>query len=321
MRKFYMGGLLFLSLNSFAQNNFLGIKSGIRNTWHAGPRYDYAPLQSSRYNSRTFATGGLTFETFLSKNFLLGLEFLYEPSGYITETVIDMQLGDPPYTLRNKFTFSQFSLPIVLGGSFGKTLYVNLHAGIVPSIFVKSKREETRTENGGRLLGSQMVVIKKNNALDIGYLIGGHIGYKINSRSKLQATVRYGGNFTTRVIDEYIYLQDYKYSAVTFTAGYLYALTPHTYFNQPGTGDLLLSKSKRQRTTGLILIGTGAALGIAGGLIQLTHEMKRDNSFNFDFTGATIAIAGGVLLATGVVFYIRSNGLHRKAIGSSRGTQ
>lgn len=317
MKKLYLAGLLLISICSSAQNNFIGLKAGTRTTWFSGPEFDYYPHQLARYSNRTFATGGLNFETFISRNFLLGIEFLYEPGGY--KTVTEIGISNPPYTLTNKFYFRQFSIPLLLGGSFGKDLYGNIHAGLVPAFILNCEREETRIAQDGRFLGRGTVKMDINNSFDIGYLAGGHIGYKLNSRSKIQATIRYQGNFTKRVMDEYIFRENYRYSAISITAGYLYALTPqYTGLTDPEAREILLVKSKRQKRTGIILMGTGAALGIAGGFVQLIHEVNSDGFLYFDFTGATIAAAGGALLTTGLVINIRSNGLRQKAIGSIR---
>jgi len=317
MKNLYLTGLLLISMNIMAQNNYTGLKAGFSTTWYTGPGADYWPQSTSIYSSRTFATGGLNFETFISKHFLLGIELLYESSGFKSETNIDWQAGDP-YILINKFRFNQLSLPLIIGAGFGKDLYGNIHAGFVPALLFNPEREETKVEQGGGLIGTGTANVEVNNPFDFGYLVGGNIGYKLSNRSKIQATVRYQGNISKRVLDEYVYHEDYRYRGVSVTAGYLYALTPaFTGITDPVARENLLAKSRRMKRTGKTLMITGGALGIVGGIFQYVHEVNSQGFLDIDMTGATIAIAGGALLTTGLVINIRANGLRQKATENS----
>ena len=77
--------------------------------------------------------------------------------------------------------------------------------------------------------------------------------------------------------------------------------------------DSYLQKSKRQKTTGWILLGTGLGIAATGGIIQGMHEGKSNGGFDFDFTGAYIAIGGGVVSLLSIPFFISSSINKRKA--------
>jgi hypothetical protein len=75
-----------------------------------------------------------------------------------------------------------------------------------------------------------------------------------------------------------------------------------------------LQKSKNQKTTAFILLGSGAVIAAAGGFIQLNHENNHSNDWDFDFTGAYIAIAGCVVVLSSIPFFIISSNNAKKAM-------
>jgi len=77
--------------------------------------------------------------------------------------------------------------------------------------------------------------------------------------------------------------------------------------------DYYLQKSKSQKTTAWILLGTGLGIAAAGGIVQLIHENQRNGGFDFDFTGAFIAIGGGVVALSSTPFFISSSKNKKKA--------
>ncbi|APA00614.1 MULTISPECIES: hypothetical protein [Flavobacterium] len=63
-----------------------------------------------------------------------------------------------------------------------------------------------------------------------------------------------------------------------------------------------LEKSKKQKKTGWIVLGTGLGIAAIGGLVQLSNS--NSSSWNFDFTGAYIAIGGGVLSLASIPCFV-----------------
>jgi hypothetical protein len=83
--------------------------------------------------------------------------------------------------------------------------------------------------------------------------------------------------------------------------------------NQTFSKDDYLIKSKAQKTTAWILLGTGLGIAAAGGIVQLIAEDGRDGGWGFDFTGTYIAIGGGIVAASSIPFFISSSSNKKKA--------
>ena len=84
----------------------------------------------------------------------------------------------------------------------------------------------------------------------------------------------------------------------------------------PPANNHWLATSKSQQKTAWILLGSGAAIAAAGGIIQLNHESKREG-FDFDFTGAIVAIVGGAVCLASVPFFIASSNSKKKGASLS----
>src|SRR5690348_16776213 len=67
--------------------------------------------------------------------------------------------------------------------------------------------------------------------------------------------------------------------------------------------DLLLKKSARQKTAAWILLGTGAGLTIAGGIVGTNAVKSQDNPFDIFPRGS---LAGGAMIAGGLAAIVTS---------------
>jgi hypothetical protein len=67
--------------------------------------------------------------------------------------------------------------------------------------------------------------------------------------------------------------------------------------------DLLLKKSARQKTAAWILLGTGAGLTIAGGIVGTNAVKNQDNPFDIFPRGS---LAGGAMIAGGLAAMVTS---------------
>ncbi|MEL1241970.1 hypothetical protein [Flavobacterium flavipallidum] len=76
--------------------------------------------------------------------------------------------------------------------------------------------------------------------------------------------------------------------------------------NPSFTKENYLEKSKKQKRTGWIILGTGLGLGAVGGLVQLrnSNTTSYGSGFDFDFTGVYIAIGGGVVALASIPCFI-----------------
>ena len=77
------------------------------------------------------------------------------------------------------------------------------------------------------------------------------------------------------------------------------------------TKESLLAKSKKQKTTGWILLGVGSAAIVTGVIIQSGH--KDDASFD-DATGEAVLIGGGIASSlASIPFFISAGNKKKKA--------
>ncbi len=84
------------------------------------------------------------------------------------------------------------------------------------------------------------------------------------------------------------------------------------------SSDLLLKKSKNQKTTAWILLGAGAGLGIAGlvvgeGAVNRVGRDPFDKTFSTTATSGALALAGGASMLASIPFFIASGSNRRKA--------
>lgn len=77
-----------------------------------------------------------------------------------------------------------------------------------------------------------------------------------------------------------------------------------------------LAKSKRQQTSGFILVGGGLAIAAAGILIQQNSNEKRSGVEAMNFTGGSIALFGGCVAAASIPLFISSGRNKRRSMVS-----
>jgi hypothetical protein len=82
-----------------------------------------------------------------------------------------------------------------------------------------------------------------------------------------------------------------------------------------------LQKSKSQKKTAWILLGTGLGIAAVGGIVQIIAEDGRNGGWGFDFTGTYIAMGGGVVALASIPFFISSSNNRKKAASVAIGNQ
>lgn len=91
--------------------------------------------------------------------------------------------------------------------------------------------------------------------------------------------------------------------------------------SQTFSKDFYLQKSKTQKKTAWILLGTGLGIAAVGGIVQLIAEDARNGGWGFDFTGTYIAIGGGVVALSSIPFFITSSSNKKKAASVAIGNR
>ena len=92
-----------------------------------------------------------------------------------------------------------------------------------------------------------------------------------------------------------------------------------TFGQTKTTKDSLLAKSKKQKTAGWILLGTGAAAIITGIIIESSH--KNETSFD-QASGEAVLIGGGIACSVASIpFFLSAGHKKKKAATLSFGKQ
>jgi archaellum biogenesis protein FlaJ (TadC family) len=94
-------------------------------------------------------------------------------------------------------------------------------------------------------------------------------------------------------------------ASAVFIISFLLCITGNTY-GQEKTKDDLLRKSKRQITTGSILVGGGAIASTAG-IFMLLNEKTFDAAPTFIITGLLIAVVGTPFYVVGQINRHKAN--------------
>lgn len=142
--------VLIFVLKSFSQINFIGIKGGL--DWMTADQpyqHSYSEIYKKYY--RQGLTGGFTYEHVDENSFSFSTGILYNQRGYkyderwyannggyvICYDSNGNLIGDK---LRYDYRFSYLSIPIKIGFRFGKRLTCSIHAGLLPSLLIGTKK-------------------------------------------------------------------------------------------------------------------------------------------------------------------------------------
>ena len=86
---------------------------------------------------------------------------------------------------------------------------------------------------------------------------------------------------------------------------------------QVNSKDYFLAKSSRMQTTGWVLIGVGAALGVSGYFIYQNNQDASLDHLGDIYAGYFAMIGGSVMVAVGIPVLIKSGYYNRKAMAMS----
>ena len=100
----------------------------------------------------------------------------------------------------------------------------------------------------------------------------------------------------------------------TFAMKYIVLLTSGLLlfcivFGQPEPREYFLERSKKQKTTAWILLGTGATAIITGAIIDNSHKDEEQS-----FTGGFVEVGGIICSLASIPFFISSSGNKKRAV-------
>jgi hypothetical protein len=302
----------FLLLQVTGQNHFIGIKGGENRTNNAMDSY------KSEFESRSGLAVGLTYEYFIDKHFSLGADLIYDQRGFNFRDTILNYSGNPNLNDQiNKvdYQFNYISVPIKTGFNVGNNLYGFVSLGLCPSLLIDATTKSHTFNLDGTFTGLEKGdVFEQMSKFDFTgiFEIGG--GYKFKQRYWLFTSFSYQYGIFTYYSPTYSTNGENRHTGTTLSLGLKYGLTDFIQKQSDAShvmDDYYLQKSKGQKKTALIILGSGLGIAALGGLVYL--EENSGEGFYFDFTGAWIAIGGGCVSLFSIPFFISSGVNARKA--------
>jgi hypothetical protein len=302
----------FLLLQVTGQNHFIGIKGGENRTNNAMDSY------KSEFESRSGLAVGLTYEYFIDKHFSLGADLIYDQRGFNFRDTILNYSGNPNLNDQiNKvdYQFNYISVPIKTGFNVGNNLYGFVSLGLCPSLLIDATTKSHTFNLDGTFTGSEKGdVFEQMSKFDFTgiFEIGG--GYKFKQRYWLFTSFSYQYGIFTYYSPTYSTNGENRHKGTTLSLGLKYGLTDFIQKQSDAShvmDDYYIQKSKGQKKTALIILGSGLGIAALGGIVQLVENSSAE--FYFDFTGAWIAIGGGCVSLFSIPFFISSGVNARKA--------
>ena len=221
MKNFIICIILILSIKLSAQNNLIGIKGGI----------DWTNIQTTnQYIDHTFkteASGGLTYDYFITKRFSVGADLLYLKRGYNSNLIFTDNVGNPlNVDALTAFKFNYLALPIKIGFNMGNKLFAFANIGICPSYIVDARIVIPQTDSKGNITGEYTSnVTSKVTKFELSGIAELGCGYTLKDKYSIYASCMYQKSFTN--IDNKDFFNDSKIKnyGFLFSLGVKYSLT------------------------------------------------------------------------------------------------
>ena len=217
MRKIITVLTIVISIPTFGQDHFIGLRGGI----------NWTNVNSSNFisnnDNRTGFNSGLTYQYYLSKRFNLGIDLLYFQRGFTSEIVFRDEFGNPTgESATSRFNYDYLSVPlkggIVIGDKFSG--FANL--GIVPSLLLDATTTTPEIEGIiGETTNNVTDIVTK---FDIGGLVEIGANYKVAPDFLLSATFGYQHSFTSITNDNYFSNATVRHYGMVLSIGLKYAL-------------------------------------------------------------------------------------------------
>ena len=138
MRKIIAVLTIVISIPTFGQNHYIGLKGGINRTNINSTNF---LSNRNKIDNGTGINAGITYEYSFNKRFNLGMDLLFLQKGFRTEFIITEEDGFR-YLIGGKidseYDFDYFSFPIKGGVSIGNKFSGFVNIGIIPSILNKA---------------------------------------------------------------------------------------------------------------------------------------------------------------------------------------
>jgi hypothetical protein len=206
-----------ISIPTFGQNHFFGLKGGI----------NWTNVNSSNFisgnDNRTGFNGGLTYQYFLNERFNLGTELLYFQRGFVNDIVFTNEFGNPTgERATNTLDYDYLSIPLKGGIRIGDKFSGFANLGIVPSFLLDAKTTTPAIE--GFQEETTYNVTDRVTKFDLGGLVEIGANYKITPDFLLSTSFGYQHSFTSITNDDYFSNTEARHYGMVLSIGLKYAL-------------------------------------------------------------------------------------------------
>ena len=217
--------LIIISLKLFAQNNYIGVYSGINlSTINRGNLAFKDPSAIISY------AGGLSFEHSIKRHFLFNTGISYNRFGFKQQYDLTDNFGNPLGLVPLCFYYDYLSVPITMGYKMGDKMFVSINAGVTPSYLIDAKHVlETPSNfyayNGVRTETTN--VSSRINRFDLGGILTVGCGLKFKNRHIIYSDVSYRQDFSSLNNSKYFPDEEIKNFSLSISLGLKYAISKH----------------------------------------------------------------------------------------------
>ncbi len=202
------------------QSQYIGVKTGLNRTNVTSNLYSDKEIKQSMI-------AGLTYDFHCQKNILLGAELLYEQRGCVLPLIFTNANGNPTGQKYNiPLDFRYLSVPLKIGYSTGRKLYVFGNIGFCPSFLLIASTKLPWFDISGNYIGDSTQIGTKNfSRFDLGGLMELGCGYKLNKKISIYSSAKYQHSVLSYTRNKPTKDYPSKHYGSSFNLGIIYRLS------------------------------------------------------------------------------------------------
>ncbi len=223
IKEFALLFLAIVSLKLYAQNNYIGIYSGINlSTINRGNLAFKDPIAIISY------AGGLSFEHAFKRHFLFTTGISYNRFGFKQQFDFTDNFANPVGQFPMNFYYDYLSLPITLGYKMGDKMFISINAGLSPSYLIDAKHvfelpSQVYAYNG---INTETTNYTSSlNRFDLGGILTVGCGLKFKNRYIINSDVSYRHSFPSISNSKYFSHDEIKNFGLSISVGLKYAIS------------------------------------------------------------------------------------------------
>ena len=215
--------LIVISFKLYAQNNYIGIYSGINLS-----KIDRDNLAFKDPSAIISYAGGLSFEHGFKRHFLFNTGISYNRFGFKQQFDFTDNFGNPVGKSQLYFYYDYLSVPITMGYKIGDKMFVSINAGLNTSYLIDAKHvleipSNLYPYNAGSAETTNFT--SSINRLDLGGIVTIGCGIKLITRYVINSDVSYRQSFSSISNSKYFPYDEIKNYGFSLSIGLKYAIS------------------------------------------------------------------------------------------------